>query len=127
MYYNIKPVNDENICLGCFKRGHFSDLNSKLLRDYDEIMSDYVRSKILTPVEAHIFKKAVPKSFLKLWEAECAGETVLTVKDCEKLVKIIDKYSSLDDLDIDCLYGCLEWAIDKDVDICIKASDTPFK
>ena len=130
MYYNIKPVNDENICIQCFNEKTYGDMMLRLLKDYDSIMFRYMRGKIggFKDDELYIFKKALPKCFVKLVDAQKNDVTTLNVKTCEKLMKFIEKYSDIDaDYDICCLYETLDYAIIKKVDICIKVSDTPFK
>ena len=132
MYYNIKPVNDENICIQCFGGHTFEGLFRRLLKSYDSVLYTYLVVKLNTafeiaPIEGYVFKKALPKCFRKLWEVETKGECVLNAKDCRKLMKVLANYGWLNDFDAECLYGALEWALYNNVDICIKASDTPFK
>ena len=133
MYYNIKPVNDENICIQCFCGHTFEGLFRRLLKSYDKALYTYLITNFLnitfgTPrVEGYVFKKALPKCFRKLWEVETEGECVLNAKDCRKLMKVLANYGWLNDFDAECLYGALEWALYNNVDICVKASDTPFK
>lgn len=127
MYYNIKPVNDINDCVQCFKGETFFSLNLKLLKAYDKRMYDYFVEHTMTSEEKYLFKKALPKCFLKLWETDILGESVLDVKTCKKLMKFIDKHVYKRDFDVDCLWGALEWAVDRGVDITITASYTPFK
>ena len=133
MYYNIKPVNDENTCIQCFGGHTFEGLFRRLLKSHDKALYTYLITNFLnrtfgTPrVEWYVFKKALPKCFRKLWEVETEGECVLNAKDCRKLMKVLANYGWLSDFDAECLYGALEWALYNNVDICIKASDTPFK
>ena len=133
MYYNIKPVNDENICIQCFSGHTFEGLFRRLLKSYDKALYTYLITNFLnitfgTPrVEGYVFKKALPKCFRKLWGVETEGECVLNAKDCRKLMKVLANYGWLNDFDAECLYGALEWALYNNVDICVKASDTPFK
>lgn len=132
MYYNIKPVNDENICIQCFEGVIFRKLFRRLLKYYDKGLYTYLVVKLdtaleITPISEYVFKKALPKSFRKLWKAEKEGECVLNAKDCRRLIKVLANYGWLNDFDAECLYGTLEWALYNNVDICVKASDTPFK
>ena len=132
MYYNIKPVNDENTCIQCFGGHTFEGLFRRLLKFYDSVLYTYLVVKLntafeITPIDEYVFKKALPKCFRKLWEAETKGECVLNAKDCRKLMKVLANYGWLNDFDAECLYGALEWALYNNVDICVKASDTPFK
>ncbi len=132
MYYNFKPVNDENTCIQCFGGHTFEGLFRRLLKSYDSVLYTYLVVKLntafeITPIEGYVFKKALPKCFRKLWEVETKGECVLNAKDCRKLMKVLANYGWLNDFDAECLYGALEWALYNNVDICVKASDTPFK
>lgn len=130
MYFNIKPVNDDSICIQCFNEKTYCDMMSRLLKDYDSIMFRYMKGKTsgFKDDEFHIFRKALPKCFLKLVDAQRNDVTTLKVKTCKKLMKFLEKYSDVDaDSDICCLYETLDYAIIKNVDICIKISDTPFK
>ena len=130
MYYNIKPVNDENYCIQCFNEKTYGDMMLRLLKDYDSIMFRYMRGKIggLDSDELYIFRKALPKCFLKLVDSQKNDITTLKVKTCRKLMKFIEKHSNIDvDSDICYLYETLDYAIIKNIDICIKISDTPFK
>ena len=132
MYYNIKPVNDENTCIQCFGGNTFKSLFRRLLKFYDSVLYTYLVVELdtaleITPIDEYVFKKALPKCFRKLWEVETEGECVLSAKDCRKLMKVLANYGWLNDFDAECLYGALEWALYNNVDICIKASDTPFK
>ena len=132
MYYNIKPVNDENICIQCFGGHTFEGLFRRLLKSYDSVLYTYLVVELdtaleITPIDEYVFKKALPKCFRKLWEAETEGECVLNAKDCRKLMKVLANYGWLNDFDAECLYGALERALYNNVDICVKASDTPFK
>ena len=133
MYYNFKPVNDENTCIQCFAGDTFEGLFRRLLKSYDKALYTYLITNFLnitfgTPrVEGYVFKKALPKCFRKLWEVETEGECVLNAKDCRKLMKVLANYGWINDFDAECLYGALEWALYNNVDICVKASDTPFK
>ena len=130
MYYNIKPVNDENYCIQCFNGKTYGDMMLRLLKDYDGTMFRYMRGKIggFDSDELYIFRKALPKCFLKLLDSQKNDVTTLKVKACRKLMRFIEKHSNIDaDYDICCLYETLDWAIIKNIDICIKISDTPFK
>lgn len=130
MYYNIKPVNDENTCIQCFNEKTYGGMMLRLLKDYDSIMFRYMRGKIggFDNDEFYIFRKALPKYFLKLLDSQKNDVTTLKVKACRKLMRLIEKHSNIDaDYDICCLYETLEYAIIKNIDICIKISDTPFK
>ena len=138
MYYNFKPVNDENTCIQCFKGDTFIALFCRLLKFHDVLLYDYlsVNADILLKdgifkkdecVKRYVFKKALPKSFRKLWKAKTEGECVLNSKDCMKLMKVLANYDWYTDFDAECLYSALEWALYNEVDICVKASDTPFK
>ena len=133
MYYNFKPVNDENTCIQCFGGDTFEGLFRRLLKSYDKALYTYLITNFLnitfgTPrVEGYVFKKALPKCFRKLWEVETEGERVLNAKDCRKLMKVLANYGWLNDFDAECLYGALEWALYNNADIRVKASDTPFK
>ena len=130
MYYNIKPVNDENTCIQCFNGKTYGDMMLRLLKDYDSTMFRYMRGKIggFDSDELYIFRKALPKCYLKLLDVQKNDVTILKIKACGKLMKFIEKYSNIDaDSDICYLYETLDYAIIKNVDICIKASDTPFK
>ena len=102
----------------------------RLLKDYDSTMFRYMRGKIggLDSDELYIFRKALPKCFLKLVDSQKNDITTLKVKTCRKLMKFIEKHSNIDvDSDICYLYETLDYAIIKNIDICIKISDTPFK
>ena len=130
MYYNIKFVNDENTCIQCFNEKTYGDMMLRLLKDYDSIMFRYMRGKIggFDSDELYIFRKALPKCFLKLLDSQKNDVTTLKVKACRKLMKFIEKHSNIDaDFDICCLYETLDYAIIENIDICIKISDTPFK
>ena len=132
MYYNFKPVNDENTCIQCFGGHTFEGLFCRLLKSYDSVLYTYLVVELdtaleITPIDEYVFKKALPKCFRKLWEVETKGECVLNAKDCRKLMKVLANYGWLNDFDAECLYGALEWALYNNVDICVKASDTPFK
>ena len=132
MYYNIKPVNDENTCIQCFGGNTFKSLFRRLLKFYDSVLYTYLVVELdtaleITSIDEYVFKKALPKCFRKLWEVETKGECVLNAKDCRKLMKVLANYGWLNDFDAECLYGALEWALYNNVDICVKASDTPFK
>ena len=137
MYYNIKPVNDENTCIQCFAEDTFTALFCRLLKFHDVLLYDYLsvnfdifKDMFLKRDECirrYVFTKALPKSFRKLWKAKTEGECVLNAKDCKKLMKVLANYGWLNDFDAECLYGALEWSLYNKVDICVKASDTPFK
>ena len=132
MYYNIKPVNDENTCIQCFGGNTFKSLFRRLLKFYDSVLYTYLVVELdtaleITSIDEYVFKKALPKCFRKLWEVETKGECVLNAKDCRKLMKVLANYGWLNDFDAECLYGALEWALYNNVDIYVKASDTPFK
>lgn len=138
MYYNIKPVNDENTCIQCFAGDTFTALFCRLLKFHDVLLNIYLNANadILLKdgifkkdewVKRYVFKKALPKSFRKLWKAKTEGECVLNAKDCRKLMRVLANYGWLNDFDAECLYGALEWALYNNVDIYVKASDTPFK
>ena len=130
MYYNIKLVNDENTCIQCFNGKTYGDMMLRLLKDYDSTMFRYMRGKIggFDSDELYIFRKALPKCFLKLVDSQKNDVTTLKVKACRKLMRFIEKHSNIDaDYDICCLYETLDYAIIENIDICIKISDTPFK
>ena len=137
MYYNFKPVNDENTCIQCFAGDTFTALFCRLLEFYDVLLHEYLganadicKNMFLTKdecVRRYVFTKALPKSFRKLWKAKTEGECVLKAKDCMKLMKVLANYDWHTDFDAECLYSALEWALYNKVDICVKASDTPFK
>ena len=130
MYYNFKFAHDETICIQCFNEKTYGDMMLRLLKDYDSTMFKYMRGKIggLDSDELYIFRKALPKCFLKLIDSQKNDITTLKVKTCKKLMKFIEKHSNIDvDTDICCLYDTSDWAIIENIDICIKISDTPFK
>lgn len=130
MYYNFKFAHDETVCIQCFNEKTYGDMMLRLLKDYDSTMFKYMRGKIggLDSDELYIFRKALPKCFLKLLDSQKNDITTLKVKTCRKLMKFIEKHSNINvDSDICYLYETLDYAIIKNVDICIKASDTPFK
>lgn len=131
MYFNIKPVNYENTCIQCFGGDTFIALFCRLLEFHNKLLHDYLGSNCNIfkedCVEGYVFKKALPKSFRKLWKATKEGECVLNAKDCRKLMKVLANYGWLNDFDAECLYSALEWSLYNNVDICVKASDTPFK
>ena len=130
MYYNFKFAHDETICIQCFNEKTYGDMMLRLLKDYDSTMFRYMRGKIgrLDSDELYIFRKALPKCFLKLVDSQKNDITTLKVKTCRKLMKFIEKHSNIDvDSDICYLYETLDYAIIKNIDICIKISDTPFK
>ena len=130
MYYNFKFAHDETICIQCFNEKTYGDMMLRLLKDYDSTMFRYMRGKIggLDSDELYIFRKALPKCFLKIVDYQKNEITTLKVKTCRKLMKFIEKHSNIDvDSDICYLYETLDYAIIKNIDICIKISDTPFK
>ena len=130
MYYNFKFAHDETICIQCFNEKTYGDMMLRLLKDYDSTMFKYMRGKIggLDSDELYIFRKALPKCFLKLVDSQKNDITTLKVKTCRKLMKFIEKHSNIDvDSDICYLYETLDYAIIENIDICIKISDTPFK
>ena len=130
MYYNFKFVNDENTCIQCFNEKTYGDMMLRLLKDYDSIMFRYMRGKIggFDSDELYIFRKALPKCFLKLLDSQKNDVTTLKVNACRKLMRFIEKHSNIDaDYDICCLYETLDYAIIENIDICIIISDTPFK
>ena len=130
MYYNFKFAHDETICIQCFNEKTYGDMMLRLLKDYDSTMFRYMRGKIggLDSDELYIFRKALPKCFLKLVDSQKNDITTLKVKTCRKLMKFIEKHSNIDvDSDICYLYETLDYAIIKNIDICIKISDTSFK
>ena len=130
MYYNFKFAHDETICIQCFNEKTYGDMMLRLLKDYDSTMFRYMRGKSggLDSDELYIFRKALPKCFLKLVDSQKNDITTLKVKTCRKLMKFIEKHSNIDvDSDICYLYETLDYAIIKNIDICIKISDTPFK
>ena len=130
MYYIFKFAHDETICIQCFNEKTYGDMMLRLLKDYDSTMFRYMREKIggLDSDEFYIFRKALPKCFLKLVDSQKNDITTLKAKTCRKLMKFIEKHSNIDvDSDICYLYETLDYAIIKNIDICIKISDTPFK
>ena len=72
MYYNFKFAHDETICIQCFNEKTYGDMMLRLLKDYDSTMFRYMRGKIggLDSDELYIFRKALPKCFLKLVDSQ---------------------------------------------------------
>ena len=106
------------------KKAYETFQDSKLETEYDP--QNYTCLQIAEACYITL-EKACYDVGVVLTKEEKEGECVLNAKDCKKLMKVLANYGWLNDFDAECLYGALEWALYNNVDICVKASDTPFK